>query len=80
MKDGTVYSLGDHSARTFETLDRYGNTVALTPRNLTTGVVDPAGALTRITSPNGRWTDPIYDMAGRIAEATDPLGRIVKYE
>jgi RHS repeat-associated protein len=80
LKDGTVYRFADHSGRLVEIRDRYGNTVALTRRNLTTGVIDPAGALTRITSPNGRFIDLTYDTAGRIAEATDPLGRIVSYE
>jgi RHS repeat-associated protein len=80
LKDGTVYRFADHSGRLVEIRDRYGNAVALTRRNLTTGVVDPAGALTRITSPNGRFIDLTYDPAGRIAEATDPLGRIVRYE
>jgi RHS repeat-associated protein len=69
LKDGSVYVFPE-----FQPLqsirDRYGNRLTITRSN---------GAITQITSPNGRWVQFTYDGSSRITQVKDNIGRTVNY-
>ena len=73
LRDGTTYLFATHTGRLLEQRDRYGNRLVLTR--------DPqTDLIMRVTSPNGRTVDFVYDMGNRIAQVIDQLGRTVSYE
>jgi RHS repeat-associated protein len=72
LKDGTLYVFGDVAPLQSIT-DRYGNKLVVTHSN------NQQGNITKITSPNGRWIEFIYDGSNRITQAKDCIGRIVGY-
>jgi len=76
--DGTIYKFPDAEfasipgqAALVGITDRFGNSVAF--------LRDSFGALTKITSPNGRWIQFTYDGNDRVIQAQDNLGRTVGY-
>lgn len=71
-RDGTVYAFWNYGARLMYIRDRYGNTTTYTRSPANTG------ALTKVTSPNGRWIEFTYT-SGRITTATDNGGRAWTY-
>jgi|SoiMethySBSTD1v2_1073268.scaffolds.fasta_scaffold00204_46 YD repeat-containing protein len=79
LRDGTKYLFEGHTGRLLEQRDRYGNRLIIS-RDQTSGPEDPMGALiTRVTSPNGRTVDFVYDNDNRIGQVIDQLGRTVTY-
>ncbi len=72
LKDGTVYTFGD-MAPLQSIRDRDGNKLTITRAGT------PAGNVTRIISPHGRWVEFAYDTGNRITQARDNLGRTVTY-
>lgn len=77
LKNGLTYIFGD-TAPLQAIQDRNGNRVQLTYSSVN-GFGSPAGNLTRITSPNGRWIELTYDTSARITQAKDNIGRTVSY-
>lgn len=84
LVDGTTYSFNDSQDSTtpacqavIQIKDRFGNVVKLdrNPRFSGTGIC----ALTKITSPNGRYIALTNDSQGRITQATDNAGRTITY-
>jgi RHS repeat-associated protein len=83
LRDGTVYVLGDESP-VQEIRDKFGNTTTITRATAapgTDGKVRLNGAVTQITSPNGRWVKFSYDQANppKITSIEDSIGRKVGY-
>jgi RHS repeat-associated protein len=79
LRDGTKYVFEGHTGRLLEQRDRYGNRLIIS-RHQTSGPEDVQGALiTRVTSPNGRTVDFVYDNDNRIGQVIDQLGRTVTY-
>lgn len=83
LRDGTVFVLGDE-APVQEIRDKYGNTTTITRATAppgTDGKVRLNGAITQITSPNGRWVKFSYDQANppKITKIEDNIGRTVSY-
>jgi RHS repeat-associated protein len=83
LRDGTVYVLGDESPIQ-EIRDKFGNTTTITRATAapgTDGKVRLNGAITQITSPNGRWVKFGYDQANppKITSIADNIGRKVGY-
>lgn len=83
LRDGTVLVLGDE-APVQQIRDKYGNTTTITRATAgpgTDGKVRLNGAITQITSPNGRWVKIGYDSANppRISSVEDNIGRRVGY-
>ncbi|MEU4620132.1 RHS repeat-associated core domain-containing protein [Actinoplanes sp. NPDC023801] len=83
LRDGTVYVLGDESP-VQEIRDKFGNTTTITRATAapgTDGKVRLNGAVTQITSPNGRWVKFSYDQANppKITSIEDNIGRKVGY-
>jgi len=81
--DGTTYRFPDAFSETrqfceavTQITDRYGNTVKLDRTSL---IATPGCALTKITSPHGRFITFTNDTSGRITQAQDNLGRTVSY-
>ncbi len=79
MKDGTLLSFRDSTGSTnplcqavLQIKDRYGNITKLDRAQNTC-------ALTRITSPNGRYIAVTSDASNRITQLTDNSGRTVAY-
>ncbi|GAA2564300.1 hypothetical protein GCM10010435_40740 [Winogradskya consettensis] len=83
MRDGTVMVLGDE-APVQQIRDKFGNTTTITRATAapgTDGKVRLNGAITQITSPNGRWVKLSYDAGNppRISAVEDNSGRKVAY-
>ena len=80
MKDGMTYEFPEAEGNSRERRaaviaikDRYGNALKLTRDSSTS-------ALTKVTSPSGRFIEFTYDSKNRIIKATDNTNRTVKYE
>jgi len=71
LKDGTVYVFGEN-APLQAIRDRYGNTIEIAHQN------GQLGAVTRVTSPHGRWFEFTYN-GPLISELKDPAGRRWQY-
>lgn len=78
LRSGTVLQFHDSQGQTNPLKaalnaiqDRYGNALTLTRNG--------DGALTNVTTPNGRWISLQYNSNGNIAQATDNLGRTTQY-
>ncbi len=83
LRDGTVYVLGDE-APIQEIRDKFGNTTTITRATSapgTDGKVRQNGAITQITSPNGRWVKFGYDQGNppKVTSIEDNAGRTVRY-
>ena len=79
LTDGTIYSFPDSEFTTvvgcqavLGIRDRYGNTVKIDR-------APSSCALTKVTSPNGRYINFTNDAQSRITLATDNIGRSVQY-